>query len=85
MIKKSRCTVKIKKWGNSMGIIIPAKVADELELKPGMEAEAEITLKKKEPVGFGIWKDLKGKKYKRDPADDFTQLDRWYKHHGIDT
>ena len=47
---------KIKKWGNSVGILIPKSEATELHLKEGQEVGIEITKKEnplKELFGFG--------------------------------
>ena len=39
-------TVKTKQWGNSLGIIIPKKVVNELSLDPGEEITIEVHKKK---------------------------------------
>ncbi len=39
-------TVKTKQWGNSLGIIIPKKVVNELSLAPGEEITIEVHKKK---------------------------------------
>lgn len=47
---------KIKKWGNSIGVLIPKEDAEELQLKEGQEVVVEITPKEnplKELFGFG--------------------------------
>lgn len=40
---------KTKKWGNSIGIRIPKKVVDELDIKEGQELVVEIG-KKENPL-----------------------------------
>ena len=35
-------TVKTKQWGNSLGIIIPKVVVDELSIAPGEEIVIEV-------------------------------------------
>jgi len=40
--------VKTKKWGNSIGMIIPSKTVEELHIKP--EETMTIEIKKKENV-----------------------------------
>jgi len=37
--------VKTKKWGNSIGIIIPSSTVDSLNIKPGEEVEVNIEKK----------------------------------------
>ncbi|HLG23403.1 MAG TPA: AbrB/MazE/SpoVT family DNA-binding domain-containing protein [Candidatus Nanoarchaeia archaeon] len=49
---------KIKKWGNSLGIIIPRKVAEQIDLKEGEEVSVDI-IKKKRNDSFGIFKGAK--------------------------
>ena len=47
---------KIKKWGNSIGILIPKEEAKILNLSEGQEVAIEITKKEnplKELFGFG--------------------------------
>jgi len=47
--------VELKKWGNSIGVILPAEKLKELNLREG--DKAEINLVKKEYFnGFGICK-----------------------------
>jgi len=48
----------IKKWGNSLGMIIPQETAKQMKLQENQEVIVEITLKKKEE-GFGIFKGAK--------------------------
>ena len=50
--------VELKKWGNSIGIILPAEKLKELNLRGG--DKAELNLIKKEYInGFGICKGSK--------------------------
>ena len=47
---------KIKKWGNSIGVLIPKNDAVQLQLKEGQEVAIEISKKEnplKELFGFG--------------------------------
>lgn len=47
---------KIKKWGNSIGVLIPKEEAVQLKLKEGQEIAIEITKREnplKELFGFG--------------------------------
>lgn len=47
---------KIKKWGNSIGLLIPKEEAVSLNLKENQEVSVEITKKEnplKELFGFG--------------------------------
>ena len=47
---------KIKKWGNSIGILIPKESAEELHLKEGEEVVVDIARREnplKELFGFG--------------------------------
>ncbi len=57
---------KIKKWGNSIGVLIPKEEANILNLKEGQEVAIEITKKEnplKELFGFGKRRGVKlGKK-----------------------
>lgn len=48
---------KIKKWGNSMGVLIPKNDAAQLQLKEGQEVAIEIT-KTENPLKelFGVGK-----------------------------
>ena len=57
--------IKIKQWGNSLGIVVPAKVARRLGLKEGKIVEIDIKENKK-GTGFGILKDKKLKEFKKE-------------------
>lgn len=52
--------VKIRKWGNSFGVIIPKEIVKNQDIKEGMFVRINIQLKNKTKAGniFGI---LKGK------------------------
>ncbi|MFA4953033.1 MAG: AbrB/MazE/SpoVT family DNA-binding domain-containing protein [Candidatus Pacearchaeota archaeon] len=52
--------VKTKKWGNSIGVVIPVETADRLNLKPEETVIVEIT--KKENVLKELFGSLKFKK-----------------------
>lgn len=47
--------VEVRKWGNSLGIIIPKKTARKIEITEGEKVEVDI-VKKKLVDGFGILK-----------------------------
>ena len=65
---------KVKKWGNSLGIIIPKNVLDNENIKEGSEIEISIRSKNKTKVKdiFGI---LKGK-LKRDTDVVLAEVDK---------
>ena len=46
---------KIKKWGNSLGIVVPVELVRKLELKGGSVVKIEVK-KKKKLDGFGLAK-----------------------------
>lgn len=50
--------VKTKKWGNSLGIIIPSKEADNLKLKENQTIRIDIHLTTENPLKelFGSYK-----------------------------
>ena len=52
--------VKTKKWGNSIGVVIPIETADKLNLKPEETIIIEIT--KKDKVLKELFGSLKFKK-----------------------
>lgn len=66
--------VKVKKWGNSFGVILPAEIVRAKNLKEGTELEILINSKNKTKVKdiFGI---LKGK-LKRDTEDIMKDVDK---------
>ncbi len=51
-------TAEVKRWGNSLGIILPAQVSKKIELKVGEKVELDIG-KRHFVDGFGL---LKGSK-----------------------
>jgi len=52
-----------KKWGNSLGIVIPAEITKKMKLKEGQIIEADIKPKKSFDA-FGLFKGAK--KFKRE-------------------
>lgn len=66
--------VKVKKWGNSLGVILPAEIVRAKNLKEGTELEILINPKNKTKVKdiFGI---LKGK-LKRDTEEIMKDVDK---------
>lgn len=61
-------TVKVKKWGNSYGIIIPKKTADELDISTDEVLDVEI-VKKRRRSGFGICKGASPYKEEEEPHE----------------
>ncbi len=55
-----RVVAKAKKWGNSIGIIIPNEIAEKEGIRTGVVVEALVKSKKQNPVAetFGM---LRGK------------------------
>jgi len=55
-----KTNVKVRKWGNSFGVILPKSIVDKQDIKDGMEIEIIVETKNKTKVKdvFGI---LKGK------------------------
>lgn len=47
--------VKLKEWGNSLGVIVPAEKLKELRLHKGDKIEIDI-VQKRRMDGFGICK-----------------------------
>ena len=56
-------TVEVKKWGNSLGLIVPKRTAHQIGLKPGEKIEIEIVKKQKADF-FGICRG--GRPFKRE-------------------
>lgn len=58
---------KVKKWGNSFGIIIPKQIIDKQQIKEGITVKINIQTNNKSTAGdiFGILK----KKLNRDTDD----------------
>ena len=77
MIKKMACTVEAKKWGNSIGIVIPSDVVKGLEIIPGAKLDVDFK-EKKRLDGFGIWKDIAHKPYVKEAEDE--RIERMFKH-----
>ena len=52
---------KVKKWGNSFGIVLPKNVIDDKKIKEGSEIDITINLSNTTKVKdiFGILKELK--------------------------
>jgi len=65
---------KVKKWGNSFGIILPADIVRNNEIREGTDIEVRINTKNKTKARdiFGI---LKGKLV-RDTGDLLKEVDR---------
>jgi len=65
---------KVKKWGNSFGIILPAGIVKSQNIKEGSALEILINLKNKTKAGdiFGILK----LKLKRDTSELLKEVDR---------
>jgi antitoxin component of MazEF toxin-antitoxin module len=59
-------TVKVKKWGNSYGIIIPKKTVDELGISADEVLDVEI-VKKRRRSGLGICKGASPYKEEEEP------------------
>jgi len=55
----------VKRWGNSLGMIIPQETAKQMKLQENQEIIVEITLKQK-TEGFGMFKGAKP--FKREHA-----------------
>ena len=69
-----KTNVKVKKWGNSFGIILPAEIVKNENIKENTELEILINLKNKTKAGdiFGI---LRGKLTK-ETDDLLKEVDR---------
>ena len=69
-----KVTVRIKKWGNSLGIVLPMNVVKSKNLKEGSELEVLINLKNKTRVGdvFGLLKN----KWKKDTRRIMEEVDK---------
>ena len=65
---------KVKKWGNSFGIILPAEIIKQNKIREGTNIEIRLITKDKTKVKdiFGI---LKGK-LTRDTDDLLKEVDR---------
>lgn len=47
--------VKVKEWGNSLGVIIPREIAKHVDIHKGETIKIDI-IKSKRINGFGMWK-----------------------------
>jgi len=65
---------KVKKWGNSFGIILPAEIIKQNKIKEGTNIEIRLTTKNKTKARdiFGILKE----KLTRDTDDLLKEVDR---------
>ena len=71
LIRMCHATVELKKWGNSLGIIIPKDKVEELGLSEHDIIDLDI-VKKEMVTGFGI---AEGKTpYKREHAAEHEDL-----------
>jgi len=62
--------VELKEWGNSIGVILPAKKLKELGLHEGDIVEIDL-VQKKRIDGFGICKGAKPFEEEREKHDKF--------------
>ena len=60
--------VRTKKWGNSIGIIIPSEAVEKLSIKP--EEKIVIEINKKENVLAEMFGTMKSKKTARQMLDE---------------
>ena len=71
LIRMCHATVELKKWGNSLGIIIPKDKVEELGLSEHDIIDLDI-VKKEKVSGFGI---AEGRvPYKRENASEHEDL-----------
>ena len=61
--------VTVKRWGNSMGVVIPAEAIDRLRIKP--EEEIIIEIEKKGSVLKEMFGKAKSKKSAKKMIEDF--------------
>jgi len=71
--------VKTKKWGNSIGIIIPSEAVEKLNIKP--EEKIVIEINRKENVLAEMFGTMKSKKTARQMLDEARKepLSKWMK------
>jgi hypothetical protein len=69
VIEMTHLTVKVKKWENSLGIIIPKQAVDELGILADKILDVEI-VKKRKRSGFGICRGASPYKEEKEPHDD---------------
>ena len=69
-----KINTKVKKWGNSLGIILPRRIVSSEQIKEGSEINIIVESKNKTKVKdlFGI---LKGK-LKKDTDEIMEEIDR---------
>ena len=69
-----KANVRIKKWGNSFGVILPADIVRSGNLKEGSELEISINVRSKTKVGdfFGL---MKGK-FKKSTREIMKEVDK---------
>ena len=61
--------LKVKQWGNSLGVLIPREIVKDEELHEGEMIKVEI-VKNKRVDGFGIFKGLASFKREKDKRDE---------------
>ncbi len=68
--------LKVKKWGNSFGIIIPKEIVEKQDIKEGITIRINIQAKNKAKAKdiFGI---LKGK-LKRNTDELLKEVDKYF-------
>lgn len=66
--------VKVKKWGNSFGIVLPRDIIDKQNIKEGTTIRINIQTKNKTKAGdiFGILK----KDFKRSTEEILKEVDK---------
>lgn len=62
--------VKVKEWGNSLGVIIPMEIAKHVDIHKGETIKIDI-IKSKRINGFGMWKDAPSFKREKDDREDY--------------
>jgi len=53
-VRSMHISSEIRRWGNSLGLVIPAKIARKLGIKEGESVDVDIR-KKTRVDGFGIF------------------------------
>ena len=67
---------KARKWGNSVGVILPKEVVEKTGIKPGSDVELLVSAKQKN-VLKELFGSMKGKaKDKRPLAEFMKEVDR---------
>jgi len=62
--------VKVKEWGNSLGIIIPKEIVRHVGLNKGETIKVDI-IKEKRIDGFGMFKGVGSFKREKDEREDY--------------